>query len=331
MSAEGDGDQIDGGGFEHTSPAEPGLDGSIIGILQVDGRRAAAQIAREVGVTERVVRRRLAVLQEEEIIQITTVADPFVLGYSALAMLGIRRDGTRGSSELIADIARLDACDYAVAVTGRFDLLVEILCRDTADLLRTIEQQVMTIPGVGRVETFPYLDLRYQEPVWARARAKTAAAGVGREVVRLDDIDRGLIRALSADGRAPFRDLSAKLGVSATQVRARLRRLTSSGAVRVMAIAKPRSLGFETLAWVGIRLAPGVTVDEVANRLAGLRAVAYLIVTVGTFDILAEVVCVDLADLSHLLDEGFRHLGEIARVEALVCLDQHYERLRPLI
>lgn len=307
------------------------LDSAIIRILQADGRRAAAQIARETGATERVVRRRLTELRDEGIIQITTVADPVVLGYRSLALLAIRTDRSRAPSEVAAEIARLDACDYAVVLTGRFDVLVEIVCRDAPELLRTIEDQVLRSPGVGSVETFPYLELHYQEPMWDKARSKSAADGVGREVVALDDVDRALVRELSADGRAAFRDLSERLGVSETQVRARVQRLTSSGAVRVMAITKPRSLGFDTLAWLGITVAPGVTVAEVADRLADVPAIAYLVITGGAFDILAEAVCVDLADLARLLDSEVRRLSGVARVEAMVCLDQHYERLRPLI
>jgi Lrp/AsnC family transcriptional regulator for asnA, asnC and gidA len=307
------------------------LDSAIIRILQSDGRCAAAQIARETGATERVVRRRLAELRDEGLIQITTVADPVVLGYRALALLAIRTDRTRGPSEVAAALARLDACDYAVVLTGRFDVLVEIVCRDATDLLRTIEEEVLRVAGVGSVETFPYLELRYQEPTWERARSKSAEAGIGRRVVELDDVDRALVRELSADGRAPFRDLSSRLGVSESQVRARVQRLTSSGAVRVMAITKPRSLGFETLAWLGITIAPGVTVADVADRLADVPALAYLVITAGGFDILAEAICVDLADLARLLDHEVRVLEGVSRVEAMVCLDQHYERLRPII
>ncbi len=315
--------------YVRTAVALSELDSAIIRILQADGRRSAAQIARETGATDRVVRRRLAELRADGIIQITTVADPVVLGYRSLALLAVRTDRSRAPSEVAAEIARLEACDYAVVLTGRFDVLVEIVCRDASDLLRTIEAQVLRVPGVGSVETFPYLELHYQEPMWDRARSKSAD-GVGKDVVALDDVDRALVRELSADGRAPFRDLSDRLGVSETQVRARVQRLTSSGAMRVMAIAKPRSLGFDTLAWLGITVAPGVTMAEVAHRLADVPAIAYLVIIAGSFDILAEAVCVDLADLARLLDSEVRGLTGVARVEAMVCLDQHYERLRPL-
>jgi Lrp/AsnC family transcriptional regulator for asnA, asnC and gidA len=306
------------------------LDSAIIRILQGDGRRSAAQIAREVGATERVVRRRLSELRDSGIIQITTVADPVVLGYRSLALLAIRTDRTRPATEVARELAELEACDYAVVITGRFDVLVEIVCRDPADLLRTTEGRVLRVPGVGTVETFPYLQLRYQEPMWERARSKTAAEGVAREVVALDEVDRALVRELSADGRAPFRDLSASLKISESQVRARVGRLTQSGAVRVMAITKPRSLGFETLAWLGVTVGPGASVADVADRLADVPSIAYLVVTAGSFDILAEAVCVDLADLARLLDAEVRGLPGVSRVEAMVCLDQHYERIRPV-
>jgi DNA-binding Lrp family transcriptional regulator len=295
----------------------------------VDGRRAAAQIARETGATERVVRKRLSDLREQGIIDVTTVADPTVLGYQSLAILAVRTDGTRTASETARGLAKLEACDYAVVVTGRYDVLVEIVCRDSAALLVTIETEVIRVPGVGAVETFPYLDLRYQEPRWERARSQAPSAGVVKKPIALDDTDRNVLAELSADGRVPFRDLAHRYGISESQVRARVQRLLDSGGVRVMAITKPRSLGFETLAWLGITVSPNTNVGAVADRLARVPAVAYLVVTAGRFDILAEAICVDLADLARLLDEEIRPLQGVQHVEGMVCLDQHYERIRP--
>jgi Lrp/AsnC family transcriptional regulator for asnA, asnC and gidA len=306
-------------------------DRSIIRLLQGDGRMAAAQIARATGLTVRVVRRHLADLQENGTIQITTVADPMMLGYRSLAMVALTVDASRPPSEVARDLAGLDATDYVVQVTGRYDILLEVVCRDVADLRSTLETRIAVAGGVRSVETFPYLRLRYQEPVWDVARGRTGRTGVAPAVVPLDDVDRALVRELSADGRAPFRDLARSAGVSESQARARVARLTSSGAVRVMAITKPRSLGFQTLAWLGIRAAPGTRIADLADRLTDVPSVAYLAITAGRFDVLVEAVCVDDQDLGRVLDDEIRTLEGVGDVEAYLVLDQHYERIRPLI
>jgi Lrp/AsnC family transcriptional regulator for asnA, asnC and gidA len=305
------------------------LDRGIIRALQVDGRRPYAGIARDLGVAEKTVRRRVQELREGGIIDITTVADPEVLGYGAMALLGVHLDGARSASEVAGDVAQVGTVDYVVITTGRYDLLVEVLCPDSSGLLRTVEGEVSTVRGVRECEIFPFLQLHYQEPRWDAARQKSAGEGVGRLPV-LDEIDRRILGELNADGRAPFQQVAQRLSVSESQVRQRVTRMVSSGAVRIMAITNPSSLGFRTIAWLGICAAPGVRIEELARRISSLAAIAYLAVTAGRFDILAEAICVDQEDLLRLLDQEVRPLPGVARVEAFLHLNLYYKRVRPL-
>lgn len=302
------------------------LDREIIRILQVSGRTPFAQIARELGVTEKTVRRRVGDLLANDVIQIGTVTQPELLGYHAMALVGIRTNHSRSSAELAEELAGLAAVDYVVVTTGRYDLLVEIVSRDDAALLEAVEQQVMKVAGVTDGEMMPYLQLHYQEPRWEAARWKADGAGV-HGVPILDEIDRDILVQLNENGRAPFQRIARTLEISESQVRQRVRRMVDSDTVRILALTSPKSLGFRTIAWLGITAGPGVRVTELASQVAAVGSITYVVICAGRFDIFAEAICVDNADLMSVLDEQIRQLPGVARTEAFLTLDLRYKPL----
>jgi DNA-binding Lrp family transcriptional regulator len=308
----------------------PEVDRKIIRSLQVDGRRSYVHIAKEVGIDEKTVRRRTTELRDKGIIEITTVTDPVLLGYGAIALCGLTIDISATPSEVAAELAAIEAVDYVVVATGRYDVILEVLCRDQADLLQVIEKQIRAVPAVRSCETFPYLRLHYQQQQWDAAQTDRIAGGRMDGGKALDPIDRDLVKVLNQDARAPFRQIADQLGISESQVRHRVGQLTGSGAVRVMAITNPFNLGFRRLAWLGINVGPGASAGEVVERLSRVPSIAYLAVCAGRFDILAEAVCIDDRDLLRVLDVDIRPMPGVRQVESWVFLEAHYKSLRPI-
>lgn len=103
----------------------------------------------------------------------------------------------------------------------------------------------------------------------------------GVRPVDLDPLDRSIIRALSEDGRAPFQQIADRLGVGESLVRQRARHLVERGVARVIAIVNPLGLGYETTAWLAIRVRPGVRLRDVAEALTRLPYVTYVMICVG--------------------------------------------------
>jgi Lrp/AsnC family transcriptional regulator for asnA, asnC and gidA len=313
------------GGEDPLSP----LDRDLIRLLQRDGRRSFAQMARELGVTEKTVRRHVERLRETGIIDITTVADPRLLGYGSSALVGLTVGAGADATAVAAQLAALDAVDYVVVSTGRFHVMAEVLGRDMAELTATIEEQVRRSPGVLACETFPYLRLYYQQPEWHAAHERDPAGVRGGTHAVIDDIDRRILAELNADGRVPLGQVAAAVGMSESVVRERVSRLTASGRVKIMALTNPLSLGFELIAWLGVVAAPGVKLTVLADELAARGAIAYLAICAGRFDILCEVICTDEEELLALLDDEVRSLPGIARVEVSLSTELHYKRLQP--
>jgi Lrp/AsnC family transcriptional regulator, leucine-responsive regulatory protein len=87
----------------------------------------------------------------------------------------------------------------------------------------------------------------------------------------LDNIDRRLVEALAADGRATVTSLAQLVGLSGPSVHERLRKLEASGAIRgYAALIDPDAVGAGVAAYVALNLGPGLAdkdrIDEALAR-----------------------------------------------------------------
>ncbi|MGE5072375.1 MAG: Lrp/AsnC family transcriptional regulator [Anaerolineae bacterium] len=135
----------------------------------------------------------------------------------------------------------------------------------------------------------------------------------------LDDVDRYVIEALRKDGREPFAQIAERLGVSPGMIRQRYSRLVEQGFLKVVAITNPVQHGLKTMAMIGIRT-DGNRMLEVADRIAKLEEVVYLVVASGRFDILAEVFCRDHDDLLRFITERLYGIEGVRETETFMHL-----------
>ncbi|WP_159501061.1 Lrp/AsnC family transcriptional regulator [Microbacterium sp. 18062] len=135
----------------------------------------------------------------------------------------------------------------------------------------------------------------------------------------LDDTSKRIIEQLQENGRRSYAEIGKAVGLSEAAVRQRVQRLTESGAIQIVAVTDPMQLGFHRQAMVGLRVSGDTR--AVAAELSRLEAVDYLVLTAGSFDILAEVVCESDADLSELLNTRIRTLPGVLSSETFVYLE----------
>lgn len=136
----------------------------IVELLQEDGRRAYADIAREIGLSETAVRQRTQKLIDSGTLQIVGVTNPLQLGFPRQAMVGIRVNGD--TRAVAAELEKIRSVDYVVLTAGSFDILIEIVCASDSDLIDLLNSSVRTLPGVDSTETFVYLEQRKQSYNW---------------------------------------------------------------------------------------------------------------------------------------------------------------------
>lgn len=144
---------------------------------------------------------------------------------------------------------------------------------------------------------------------------RTLAANSRRPL--LDDLDKAIIKALQHDGRRPFAQIGRELKVPEATVRQRAERLISRGIVQVVGVTDPLAMGFGQPAFIGLRVAPS-QLDEVADRVAALEEVTYVVITAGRFDMICEVVCEDNEHLLRVLSEDLARIEGITATETMV-------------
>jgi Lrp/AsnC family transcriptional regulator for asnA, asnC and gidA len=138
-------------------------------------------------------------------------------------------------------------------------------------------------------------------------------------LANIDEIDHKIISLLQEDGRIPFSQIAEKLNVSAGMIRVRYNRLVELGFLRVVAITNPLRLGFKTMAMIGIRV-DGAKLLGVAEKIGKLQEVIYLIVTSGSYDIIAEVICRDHAHLLQFLSDKLYAIDGVRESETFIHL-----------
>jgi Lrp/AsnC family transcriptional regulator for asnA, asnC and gidA len=134
----------------------------------------------------------------------------------------------------------------------------------------------------------------------------------------LDETSKAIIAQLQQDGRRSYASIGKAVGLSEAAVRQRVQRLIESGVMQIVAVTDPLQLGFARQAMVGIRVTGAL--EPVADALSAIREVAYVVLTAGSYDLLAEVVCESDEHLLDIISNEIRGIPGVAGTETLVYL-----------
>ncbi|MEV5542162.1 Lrp/AsnC family transcriptional regulator [Saccharopolyspora shandongensis] len=155
------------------------LDRQLIAALQLDGRRSFSSLAEEFEIPASSVRYRVKRLEDEGILQIVGIANPLAIGFDRLAMIGVAvRPGA--AREVSARLAALPESSYVVMTSGRYDLMVEVICRDLAHYVDVIEDKIGSIDGVVSTESFLVLEVHKLAYGWGVPGVDREGPAAGR-------------------------------------------------------------------------------------------------------------------------------------------------------
>ncbi len=139
-----------------------------------------------------------------------------------------------------------------------------------------------------------------------------------RGSVNLDAVSKSIIEQLQQDGRKSYAAIAAEVGLSEAAVRQRVQRLLDSEVMQIVAVTDPLQVGFQRQAMIGVRTSGDM--NPVADALAAMTEVSYVLTTAGSFDVLAEVVCEDDDHLLELLSTRIRTIPGVTATETFVYL-----------
>ena len=134
------------------------IDYEIIASLQEDGREAFAQIADRLHVSPGMIRSRYNRLVDMGILRVVAITNPLQMGFHTMALIGIKVEGGK-LMEVANKIVELKEVIYQIIVSGSFDIIIEVMCRDQSDLLKFLADRLYKIPGIRETESFIHLKI----------------------------------------------------------------------------------------------------------------------------------------------------------------------------
>lgn len=147
---------------------------------------------------------------------------------------------------------------------------------------------------------------------------RDASGDSGASTTALDDVNKAIVEALQQDGRRTYGSIASAVGLSEAAVRQRVQKLRDSGVMQIVAVTDPLQVGFHRQAMIGIR-ADG-DARQVADRLAAIEAIDYVVMVSGSYDILVELVCEDEDRLLELLNGVIRQTPGVRDTEIFLYL-----------
>lgn len=145
--------------------------------------------------------------------------------------------------------------------------------------------------------------------------------------VKIDGIDKKILRYLMEDARKPILEIARNIGISGAAIHQRLRKLESSGLIAGSKfVINPKVLGYSTMAYIGIYLDKAMTNPRAVKQLEEIPEVLECHYTTGNWSILIKVLCKDNEHLMQVLNKKIQQIEGVSRTETFISLDQQIDR-----
>jgi Lrp/AsnC family transcriptional regulator, regulator for asnA, asnC and gidA len=168
-----------------------------------------------------------------------------------------------------------------------------------------------------------------------RSRASRRASGapleaLGNNTAPTDQLEqnRKIIALLQQDGRMPYSTIAAEVGVSEGTVRNRVRQLLDDHVITIQAEALPEAFGYSFNAVTFLKVAAGTDINAVADRIATVPEVYYLIMMLGQFDLGVATYHRSHEDFREFLTRHCYGQQDVAAVETSMVLKVHKMKLQ---
>ncbi|EIM75210.1 Lrp/AsnC family transcriptional regulator [Nitratireductor rhodophyticola] len=136
----------------------------------------------------------------------------------------------------------------------------------------------------------------------------------------MDQIDHKIVTLLAEDARRSLADIGGVVGLSASAVNERIRRLSASGVIRRFTVdADPAALGCPVLVFIWVSLVQNVNEEAFRVFAAAHKAVEECHHVTGPWSYLIKARVPSLADVESVLEDMKKH-GFLARSESVVAL-----------
>jgi len=148
--------------------------------------------------------------------------------------------------------------------------------------------------------------------------------------MKLDQLDKQILRMVSADARVPFLEVARACNVSGAAIHQRIQKLTTMGLLKgSQFVIDPEKIGYETCAFIGLNLKNPEDFDHVVTELQKIPEVTECHYTTGNFDMFIKIYAHNNHHLLNIIHDQLQPLG-LSSSETLISFHSAFERQLPI-
>lgn len=148
---------------------------------------------------------------------------------------------------------------------------------------------------------------------------------------RIDKLDRKILEIISVNARIPFKDVAAECGVSRAAIHQRVQRMIDLGVITGSGYnVNPKSLGYSTCTFVGLKLEKGSMYREVVAHIKNIPEVVECHCTTGQYSLFLKMYARDNEQLMDILNNRIMGIQGVDSTETLISLDQSIKKELPI-
>lgn len=148
--------------------------------------------------------------------------------------------------------------------------------------------------------------------------------------MKLDKLDRQILKLISDDARVPFLEVARACGVSGAAIHQRIQKLTSMGILKgSQFIIDPEKIGYETCAYIGLNLKNPESFDTVVEELKKIPEVVECHYTTGNYDMFIKIFAVNNHHLLNIIHDKLQPLG-LSSSQTLISFHSAINRQLPI-
>ena len=148
---------------------------------------------------------------------------------------------------------------------------------------------------------------------------------------KIDNLDRQILEIIMRNARIPSKDVAVKCGVSRAAIHQRIQRMIDMKVIIGSGYhVNPKTLGYTTCTYIGVRLEKGSMYKDVVPELEKIPEVVECHFTTGPYTMLCKLYARDNEHLMHLINDHVQQIAGVVSTETLISLDQSLNREIPI-
>ncbi len=148
---------------------------------------------------------------------------------------------------------------------------------------------------------------------------------------KIDNLDKKILKIIMKNARIPSKDVAVECGVSRAAIHQRVQRMIDMKVITGSGYhVDPKSVGFATCTYIGVKLERGSMYRNVVPELEKINEVAECHFTTGPYTMLIKLYARDNQHLMELLNDKVQHIPGVTATETLISLDESINREIPI-